>query len=190
VNGVFEAALDVQRFFEERGWRFCIIGGLAVSRLGNVRATLDVDMTLLVEVGREEAIIGEVLSRFAPRIGDAAEFAMRTRVVLIRASNGVSVDIALGGTVFEERAVARATPFEVAPGVRLLTCSAEDLVVLKCFADRPRDWDDVEGILIRQRERLDWSYIREHLRPLCELKEAPEILDRLEALRRRIGRAR
>jgi hypothetical protein len=42
----------------------------------------------------------------------------------------------------------------------------------------------VEGIIIRQAGRLDWPYIRAQLAPLVELKEAPEILRRLEQQRR------
>ncbi len=45
---------------------------------------------------------------------------------------------------------------------------------------------DVEGILIKQREVLDWDYINRELAPLCELKEAPEILEQLEKMRRQI----
>lgn len=52
------------------------------------------------------------------------------------------------------------------------------------FASRPKDWVDLEGILIRQGERLDWQYIDAQLRPLAQLKEAPEILDRLVHMRR------
>lgn len=59
-----------------------------------------------------------------------------------------------------------------------------DLIVLKAFADRPKDWVDVDGIIIRQSAQLDWAYVRAQLAPLAELKEAPEILDRLD--RRRI----
>lgn len=58
------------------------------------------------------------------------------RVVPARASNGVPVDLALGGFPFEERAVERATDFTVTDDVRLRTCSAEDLVVFKAFAGR------------------------------------------------------
>ena len=42
---------------------------------------------------------------------------------------------------------------------------------------------DVERIIVRQAGKLDWNYIREQLGPLAELKETPEILDRLEARR-------
>jgi hypothetical protein len=68
--------------------------------------------------------------------------------------------------------------------VPLRTCSAEDLIVFKAFADRPRDWNDIDGILVRQSKRLDWSYIHDQLDPLVALKDAADILVRLEALRR------
>jgi len=55
--------------------------------------------------------------------------------------------------------------------------------VLKAFAGRGQDWVDVERIIVRQAGKLDWNYIREQLGPLAELKETPEILDRLEARR-------
>jgi hypothetical protein len=84
---------------------------------------------------------------------------------------------------FEESAVARATPYEFGPGVFLLTASAEDLIVMKAFAARPKDWVDVEGVVIRQAERLDWDYIEQHLRPLVDLKEEPEILGHLARIR-------
>ena len=43
----------------------------------------------------------------------------------------------------------------------------------------------VEGILLRQGESLDWGYITRQLGPLCELKEDPDIMPRLEELRKR-----
>jgi hypothetical protein len=46
-----------------------------------------------------------------------------------------------------------------------------------------QDWVDVERIIVRQTGKLDWDYIREQLQPLSELKEAPEILEQLEARR-------
>ena len=54
---------------------------------------------------------------------------------------------------------------------------------MKAFAARPRDWLDIEGIIIRQTGKLDWTYIRNQLGPLTELKEAPEILIALESRR-------
>ena len=71
-------------------------------------------------------------------------------------------------------AVERSTPFAVEPAVTLMTCSAEDLVVLKAFAGRAQDWLDVEGVLVRQGTRLDRELVLAELKPLVELKEDPE----------------
>jgi len=81
--------------------------------------------------------------------------------------------------------VVRASEFQFLPDIVLRTCSAEDLVVLKAFADRLRDWSDIESILLRQQEKLDWLYIEQNLTPLVEAKESPHILQRLAELRRR-----
>ena len=45
---------------------------------------------------------------------------------------------------------------------------------------------DIENVLVRQGDRLDWDYILRELKPLVELKEAPEILVQLERLRRSV----
>jgi hypothetical protein len=123
------------------------------------------------------------MDAFESRIEDAARFASINRVLLLRASSGVGLDIALGGLPFEALAVSRSSLFTFPPDIPLRTCSAEDLIVLKAFADRPKDWLDIEGILIRQAKHLDWTYIRTHLAPLAELKDNPELVDKLEQMR-------
>ncbi len=187
MNPLFRAAREIQDFFGRRGWRFCIVGGLAVVRWGEPRATADVDLTLLAGFGAEEAFVDGILGGFSARIPEARDFALRHRVVLVQAANGVPLDIALGGMPFEEEMVRSASPFEFAPGCSLVTCSAEDLVASKAFADRPRDWADIEGIIARQGGKLDWPRLEKALGPLCELKEAPEIPEKLRKLRRRLG---
>ena len=107
---------------------------------------------------------------------------MINRVLLLNASNGKSIDISLAGFQFESEVVARASDFLFDEDCRMLTCSAEDLVVLKAFAGRNKDWADVEGILIRQKLQLDFKYIFKQLKPLCELKEEPEIIDQLKKM--------
>lgn len=183
---VYRAAADLQRRFQEKGWRFCLIGGLALQRWGEPRETIDVDVTLLTGFGDEESFVRDILSWYEPRVADPAGFALENRVLLVQAVSGVGIDIALGGMPFEESVVARATPYEFAPGIPLLTASAEDLIVMKAFASRPKDWVDLEGILIRQGDRLDWAYVESQLQPLVELKEEPDILTRLASMRRQV----
>ena len=67
--------------------------------------------------------------------------------------------------------------------------AAEELQ-FQAFAARPKDWIDVEGIVIRQSGRLDWTSIFGQLEPLVELKGEPEILTRLAELRSRLDTIR
>jgi hypothetical protein len=188
VIELIRAASDLQALCEAEGWRFCFIGGLAVQRWGEPRETVDVDLTLMTGFGGEEPFIQRLLRQYAGRVADPAEFARVNRVLLLRASSGVGIDVALGGLPFEESVVSRSSLFSY-PGPALLrTCSAEDLIVLKAFASRPRDWIDVEGIIVRQSGKLDWAYIDRQLRPLAELKEAPEILSELDTRRKDLDR--
>lgn len=92
------------------------------------------------------------------------------------------MDIALAGLPFEEELQARASKFTFGRGIRLTTCTAEYLIVLKAFADRSKDWGDVESVCQRQ-PRLDWKYIERQLALLVEAKDSPEILEPLRLLR-------
>jgi hypothetical protein len=166
-------------------WRFCFIGGLAVQRWGEPRLTQDVVLTILTGFGRETEFVTAILERLQPRLEDPVAFALENRVLLVKTAGGVDVDISLGAMPFEASVVRRATPYRFLPQVTLLTCSAEDLIVLKAFADRPKDWVDVEGVLTRQRGKLSWRYIWAQLRPLAELKGEPEILAGLKRLQKR-----
>jgi hypothetical protein len=185
VNAVIRAAAELQAVCEAEQWRFCIIGGLALQRWGEPRETVDVDLTVLAGFGGEQPIVDGLLNRFPPRIEDARQFALTNRVLLLRADSGVGLDIALGALPFEESAVERSSLFSYPGGALLRTCSAEDLVVMKAFADRAKDWLDIEGIIVRQTGRLDWSYIQSQLRPLAELKGIPSVCAELEARRAR-----
>jgi hypothetical protein len=184
VIEVIRAAAELQALCESQHWRFCFIGGLALQRWGEPRETIDVDLTLLTGFGGEEPFIRTLLQHFDARIENAVNFALTRRVLLARTRSGVGLDIALGGLPFEESVIARSSLFPYPPETLLRTCSAEDLIVMKAFAARGKDWLDVEGIIVRQTGKLDWAYIRDELQPLAELKEAPGIMEELQ--RRRV----
>ena len=184
MNGLFEAGLEIQQFLQGRNWQFCIIGGLAVVRWGRPRATQDVDVSLLTGLGSEEQYVVPLLDAFPGRIPDAKRFALENRVVLASASNGVPLDITLAAFPYEQRVIGRASRFEFAPGVALVTASAEDLIVLKAFAGRDQDWADVVGIVVRQSTAIDWEYVINELAALCQLTGQTDSLDRLQAMRR------
>ncbi len=177
------AAVAAQALCHERRFPFAFIGGVAVQCWGEPRVTEDVDLTLFCGFGNETPVIQAFLERFAARIPDAAEFAEQRRVLLLKTLEGIPIDVALGGFPFEEALCRRAVLREFLPGVPLQVCRPEDLIVLKAFAGRAKDWMDVENVLIRQGDQLDWNHIRRELKPLADLKEAPEIMAQLERLK-------
>jgi hypothetical protein len=184
MKTLFRAAAELERFLIEQGWRYCFIGGIALQRWGQPRLTNDVDLTLLAGFGKEAVYVDALLGRYQARIPEGRQFAIDHRVLLLQSPEGIPIDVALGGIAFEEQVVSRATRYDFLPDVSLLTCSAEDLVILKAFADRPRDWADVETILTRQQAHLDWNYVFEQLEPLCQIRGSTEVLDHLRRLHR------
>jgi hypothetical protein len=174
-----------QALCQRLGWEFCFIGGLPVQHWGEPRLTRDVDVTVLTGFGGEENFVSTILESYEPRRPDAEDFALRYRVLLVQSSSGIGLDISLGALPFEQQMVSRAANVEFLPGVELRLCSPEDLIVMKCFAGRAQDWQDVASVIVRQgSDNLDWGYIRSNLEPLVVLKEEPEIMERLERLRR------
>ena len=186
MNKLYVAANELQEFFREQGWRFCIIGGLAVVRWGEHRTTKDVDFSLLCDLGDEDSRILPLLQKFPSRQPDAREFAQLNRVLLLTASNGTPIDIGLAAFPFEEQIIARATPFRFMPSVTLTTCSAEDLILLKALAGRAQDWVDIEGVLVRQ-SNLNWSLLEENVNGVAELTPDENLIEKLAQLRAKVA---
>ena len=184
MTPLLAAALGIQEFCDQQGWKSCIIGGIAVLRWGEPRFTRDVDLTLLTGFGNELEFVETLLqSGYRGRISDAADFALKNRVLLLESPQNIPIDISLAGFPFEALAVDRSSLFEFEPGCNLRTCSAEDLIVQKLFASRPRDLFDVRTIVGKQHGCIDWAYVETQLGPLAELKEQPDIMVHLAKLR-------
>lgn len=182
MDNIFTVALEVQKFLNDNKWRFCIIGGIAVQRWGEPRVTRDVDLSLLTSFKNEELFIDILLDKFKPRIPDAKNFALQYRVLLLESSSKTGIDIALAGFPFEEAIVNRATPFEFLDHISLITCSAEDLIILKAFASRDKDWMDIKGI-IQRNSSLNWNLIIDEVKILAEIKEDDSFLTQLLKLK-------
>jgi predicted nucleotidyltransferase len=67
-------------------------------------------------------------------------------------------------------------------GLQLPVCTAEDLIVHKAIADREKDWMDINGIVFRQRGRLEADYVRDWLRQFGEVLEKPHLVRRFDDL--------
>jgi len=188
ANRILDAAHEIQELCSSEGWSFCFIGAIAVQRWGEPRLTQDADLEVFTGIGDEQRYVDKLLARFAARIEDARSFALQHRVLLLRSGNGVPIDISLGALEFEEQAAAGATLEELTAGIRLRIASPSSLIVFKVFAGRPKDWSDVEGIIVRSGRVIDWQWVETQLRALLELKGDSAPLERLASLRTRLAR--
>ena len=138
--------------------------------------TQDADLTVLAPFGTEEAVVDALLQRFAARMPAARQHALDYRVLLLTASNGVSLDISLAALPFEEEVLQRASRWREVDNGWLVTCSAEDLVIYKLVAARGQDLVDVAAIVHRQGHRLEIERIRRWGAQFAEAKEDPDLL--------------
>ena len=181
LRELIAAAAALQKKWEAMDFQFCFIGGLAVQHWGEPRQTNDVDATVWTQFGNERPVIDRLLEDLTSCIENADQFALVNRVLLVQEPSGVDVDVALAAFPYELEMIRRAEkqPFR---DEQLLICGPSDLIILKAFANRARDWQDIRGIMIRSGSQLDWRLIESELEVLANLKEEPEILDRLHNL--------
>lgn len=180
LGPVFDTALAAQEVCNRTGLNFCVIGGVALQRWGEPRFTADVGLSVLVEPGEEDTVARGLLAQLQSRVESPLQFAQRARVLLLKSTEGIGIDIVLAGLPFEARVIERSSLWKISDDALLRTCSAEDLLVLKCFAARDKDWADVTSVLERLGPQLDLDLVREELRPLVTAKEEPEILVQFE----------
>jgi hypothetical protein len=184
---------ELRDFLDGRGWSYCLIGGLAAMRWGQPRLTRDIDLVLFTGVGDEATFVNDLVAHFRARIAgpEGVEFALRNRVLLLTSTTGVPIDISLGALEFEEQMVNRANSAEIIGRQKFRVASAEDIIVMKTVAGRPQDWQDIEGIIVRQGRKLDWPYIEHWLGPMLDLLGSPQRQSELIKLKKRLeGRRR
>ena len=64
MNRLLATPLRIQDVCDAAGWRSCVIGGLAVQRLGQPRLTQGVDISLMTGFGTKQAFIDALLETF------------------------------------------------------------------------------------------------------------------------------
>ncbi|MCX8067643.1 MAG: nucleotidyltransferase [Anaerolineae bacterium] len=173
----------IAAFLEENGYRYAIVGGIALSHWGVVRATYDIDIKVLVPDLNYSAIRSALRAAFPER----ARAHLPPKSLIVSAEiDGVTVDFLLALPGYEELIIQRAVQRDMG-GWTAWICSAEDLIIQKAVSGRPRDWSDVEALLRERCDSLDKVYIEEWLKQFAEALGKPEILANYRQLLARTG---
>ena len=127
-------------------------------------------------------------SGFRLRVSSSDDFVRRTRVLpFVYLPNGLPVDLVMAGPGLEELFLARAVQVDVA-GVTVPVISPEDLIVTKVLAGRPKDLEDIHGVLRQRGGALNLDVIRTTLALLEEALAQGDLLPVFEDALSRIHR--
>jgi predicted nucleotidyltransferase len=176
------ALADVMKWLDASQIPSMVIGGVAVSMLGRARLTQDVDaLVLLPESEWAKAISTAAAYGIVPRIDDPLPFARRSRMLLLtHTASAIDIDISVGSLSFEHQAIERAQVHHIS-GVRLRLPSVEDLLIMKAFAHRPKDMQDVKALLDAHPE-ADLTMVRQWVREFAAAVSTPHVLDDFEKI--------
>jgi hypothetical protein len=144
--------------------RWYLFGAQAVSVWGLPRLSADVDVTARLKSEDPAGFVAAMQrAGFDLRVSGLTDFVRRTRVVpFVHRATQIPVDVVLAGPGLEDEFLERARPMDLG-GVTVPVISPEDLLITKVLAGRPKDLEDVRGILRERLALLDISRVRETL---------------------------
>lgn len=180
--------VDLGRWLEAIQVQAIVVGGVAASFLGRPRFTQDIDtLAIISEAKWSKAVEAAANYGIVPRIDDAIDFAHRSRVLLLRhEESAIDIDVILGGLPFEADAVMNGQR-HVVGGVSIRLPKVEDLLIMKAVAHRPRDLQDIEGLL-QAHPNLDLRSVRQWVKEFASVTAMSDLIDDFDKLLARLDR--
>ena len=183
---LLSALTDLVRWLDAANTPSMVIGGVAASVLGQPRLTQDVDALAILPEDRWASLMDEA-ARFGivPRIENPLDFARRSRVLLMKhLASGIDIDVTFGGLAFEQAAVENSERHDIA-GVSVRLPRVEDLLIMKAIARRPKDLQDIEGLL-KAHPEADVTRVRHWVREFATATGMGDMLDEFDKLLARL----
>jgi len=160
------------RFLARQKIKYVILGGIAVSIYGEPRFTQDIDVNIIFDITKLDEFLREAGKYgFHPIGPDTKKIAEKTGVIPLRfrkGKTGAGCDIIIAENLIEYTSIRRGRLKKIG-SVKARIITAEDLVIHKITSSRPRDIEDLRGILIRQKGELDIGYIKFWLKKIDKI---------------------
>jgi hypothetical protein len=175
------ALADLTSALNATGVPWMVIGGIAVIARGVRRMTTDIDAAVRGDQADLATLVAALAKkRIVPRIDDVERFARTSLVLLLKhRATGVELDVSMAWTDFEHEAIA-ASSVAAFGAVKAPMAQAEDLVIFKVIAGRPKDIEDATTLLVLYPE-MDRARLRARVSQLAELADEPALTGGLDA---------
>ena len=171
--------LDVVDFLVSQNVEYAVIGALAASVHGAVRASMDADVLLSVEAQKARQLEDGLKCTGLHTQLTRGDFADPIAALLkISDSFGNRVDLLLGLKGTEPQAFSRVVEVHF-QGSALKFIGREDFIAMKVFAGGPMDLMDAKRAIIASRDSLDLDLLRRLAKRYG--RDASEALERLLA---------
>lgn len=160
------------RFLSKEKIKYATLGGIAIFVHGAPRFTTDIDVEILFD----KRLLAEFFKKarkygFKPAVSKAKNIAKATGVIpmnYIKGSTLAKFDFIIAENVLEYAAIERGIMVNIG-GVKIKVVTPEDLLIHKITSSRPRDNEDVSGILMRQGKKLNLVYIENWLKKIDKI---------------------
>lgn len=165
-----------------------LFGAQAAIRYGVARLTADVDVTARLAPGTSAEQMAGALERhgFSRRFA-GQDFMAKTRVApFVHDATAMPVDIVIAGPGLEDQFLVRAVSTDI-EGIRVPVATAEDVVVMKVLAARPKDLEDVVAILASA-AAFDAAYARTTLQMLSDALGQSDLVPAFDTARAKATR--
>jgi hypothetical protein len=171
-------AIKLIQILKELKIPYMFTGGLAVNAYGFLRATFDFDLVVILKEKNIKKLVLKLKEfnfdlieedlRKILEIGN--RFMTRTKDSIYR------IDFWLVKTDYDKLAFSRRKQ-KIIFNKKVWLISAEDLILIKLFyGGRGKDIDDAIGVLKRQKDKLDYSYLTKEAKILGIYGELKKIL--------------
>jgi len=153
--------LDVVEVLSEAGIRYAVLGAMAASVHGIVRASLDADAVAFIGVPQAQALLDSLTAagfNTSLRRGDPDD--PIAALLAVEDAHGNRVDLLVGLRGLTRAALDRAieVPFE---GASLTVLDREDFIATKLFAGGPQAMADAAAAILMNATTLDLPLLRE-----------------------------
>jgi len=151
---------DVAELLAKQGVRYAVIGAMAAAVHGVVRASLDADAVVPLQVREAQALRQSLMEEgyeAALRTGDVDD--PIPALLEVRDSHGNRVDLLIGLRGMDPEVLNRTRRIDFA-GATLEIVGREDFIAMKAFAGGPVDLADARAIIELDRESLDLQLLR------------------------------